>query len=90
MITAIRNNRGSISGILLVLLAAAGAWYGYRSYKASSLSTDLSAMLADCQRITGQVTMTAADRAVLDQAYNTIASIAAKYRISTPPAPTTP
>ncbi|WP_168205806.1 hypothetical protein [Geobacter sp. FeAm09] len=52
------------------------------------MSNDLSAMLTDCQRITGQVTMTATDRTVLDQAYATIAQIAAKYRISTPTTPT--
>jgi len=88
-LNSLRNNRGSIAGFMLVLVAAIGSWYMYRSHKAGTLSTDLSAMLSDCQRITGQVSMTATDRALLDQAYNTITQIAAKYKIAAP-APTTP
>jgi hypothetical protein len=86
----IMNNRGSIAGFVLFILAVVGLWYSYRSHKAGTLSTDLSAMLTDCQRITGQVSMTAADRAVLDQAYNTISTIAAKYKVATVTPTTTP
>ncbi len=84
MFRRLRSNKGSIGRVLLAVIAAAGCWYAYRSWKAGNLSRDLSAMLADCQRITGRVSMTATDRAVLDQAYATIAQIAAKYRISAP------
>jgi hypothetical protein len=90
MIEKLRNNRGSVGGLVLAVLAAVGIWYGYRSYKAGSLSNDLSAMLADCQRITGRAAMTATDRAVLDQAYNTITQIAAKYKVAAPAPATTP
>ena len=89
MCDRVRNNKGIARAGLLFLLACAGLWYGYRSYQSGNLSGDLSAMLADCQRITGQVTMTAADKAILDQTYATIAQIAAKYNIA-PPATTTP
>lgn len=88
MIKRLGNNRGTIGGLLLVVLAAVGIWYAWRSHKAGTLSNDLSAMLADCQRITGQVAMTASDKAVLTQAYATIEQIAAKYKV-TPAAPTT-
>lgn len=81
------NNRGFISSALLLFLAVVGIWYGHRSYTAGNLSNDLSAMLADCRRITGQVSMTATDQAVLDQAYKTIAEIAAKYKIAEPTIP---
>ena len=84
MLRQFRNNRGSISGILIFILAMAGCWYGYRSYKAGNLSNDLSSMLADCQRITGGTAMANNDRAILDKAYATIAQVAAKYKITAP------
>ena len=83
----VNNNKGFMKQGLVLLLAAAGLWYGYRSFKAGNLSGDLSSMLADCQRITGQVNMSTADKAILDQTYATISTIAAKYNI-TPPKPT--
>ena len=82
MFKILANNRGS--SFVLLLLAVIGFWYGYRSFTAGNLSNDLSAMLADCRRITGQVSMTATDQAVLNQAYSTIAEIAAKYKIAAP------
>ena len=88
MISPMRNNKGFMrSGIIVLLLAGAGIWYGFRSFKAGSLQNDLSAMVADCRQITGKVPMTAEDRAILDQTYATIAQIAAKYKLAPPAAP---
>lgn len=89
MIERLRNNRGNVGGFVIVVLAAVGIWYAWRSHKNGTLPNDLSAMLSDCQRITGEVTMTATDKAVLDQAYATIGQIAAKYKVTAPTAPIT-
>jgi hypothetical protein len=89
-LSKLQKNRGSISAFLIFLLAIVGVWYGYRSYKAGNLSNDLSSMLADCRRITGNIAMVDHDRVKLDQAYATISQMAAKYKITAPVPTTTP
>lgn len=46
-VSPLRNNRGGIIGIILVILALIGAWYMYQSYNRGQVKNNLKSISND-------------------------------------------
>lgn len=78
------NRRGFFhlhTGAIMLLLALIGCWYLFRSFQAGNLKNDFASMVADCERVSGQVNLPSSDRIKMDQAFATIREIAARNNI---------
>lgn len=81
---AIFNRKGFFhlhTGMIMFVLAMIGCWFLFRSFQAGNLKNDFASMVADCERVSGQVNLPSADRLKIDQAFATIREIAAKNNI---------
>lgn len=81
---AVFNRKGFFhlhAGLIMLVFALIGCWYLSRSFQAGNLKNDFASMVADCERVSGQVNLSSADRIKMDQAFTTIREIAARNDI---------
>jgi len=80
--SVMRNDKGSVSYLVILILAAIGAWYMYRSHTSRTLHSDFTTMIHDCRRFSSQAKMSNDERASMERAYSTLSYLSAKYNLN--------